>query len=727
MRFCNFLSLLWAAALTCAGQLVAAEVCVDPDRMLVGNMYAPFCRTVGPDVSEWDADVAKMVRLGYTCLHGFCEWSRIERREGEYDFSQTDRLLEVCARRGMKAILNVATCNGYGYHTPAWLENRYSERGLVDFDGGCTVNGQTHLLPCLDDPEYARLAKRYLAALARHYAGDGRVAGWVLWGEPAVAKDGKPICYCPHTVREFRKWLARRYGEIARLNAAWGTDGPVDFAAFDEVRPPRGAVARNGGYASWSDWREFMNAHFADVIAEADAIMKRNGSTQPTIVEMFCTLGGTGMCNDIWKLSSSCDIVGASLFCRPGGPIACSLVSANSVAAKFGKSVFVVEECGGHRGYFYDRWAPTAEEIRSEAVQAAGMGVKGLMYWCWRPRLSDFEGGTYGMCRSDGKPLPRAIAGGETAAALAALGRRLTDAQWKPQAAVFHLGRIHFADADATRGEVNRSEEGAIRSLLDLHVTPTLVDGEMLVKGLPKDLRVLLLPFSYVMSDAETEALARFVREGGTAVADINLAFKRPDGSCYRNLPGGCLREVFGFEKEDLVRLDDASLLPKDNRYGMKVGDFEDIFTASTASVLERHGERPIRTVNRYGKGRAYAFSNTLFEAYRRDWGNVNTRKVLRDILDEAGVKPFLALPELDALNAIPVYTSRLVRPDGTKVLTFTNPGWKAHDVRAVVPDAVGVAKMYGPNVDVKSVRVDGACDVRFRLAPWQSLMLETK
>ena len=718
---------LLLAVMASVGSPASAEIRVDADRMLVGNMYAPFCRTVGPDASEWDADITKMVRLGYTCLHGFCEWSRIERREGEYDFSETDRLLEICACRGVRAILNVATCNAVGYHTPAWLENRYSGRGLVDFDGGCTVNGQMHMLPCLDDPEYARLAKRYLTALARHYAGDRRVAGWVLWGEPAVAKDGKPICYCPHTVAAFRQWLAGRYGEIAKLNAAWGTDGPVDFASFDEVRPPRGAVARNGGYASWSDWREFMNVHFADVIGEADALMKRNGATQPTIVEMFCTLGGTGMCNDIWKLSSSCDIVGASLFCRPGGPIACSLVSANSVAAKLGKSVFVVEECGGHRGYFYDRWVPTEEEIRSEAVQAAGMGVKGLMYWCWRPRLSDFEGGTYGMCRSDGKPLPRAIAGGETAAALAALGRRLTDAQWTPQVGVFHLSRIHFADADATRGEVNRSEEGAIRSLLDLHVTPTLIDGEMLVKGLPENLRVLFLPFSYVMSDAETDALARFVREGGTVVADINLAFKRPDGSCFRNLPGGCLREVFGFEKDDLMRLDDASLLPHDNRYGMKVGDFEDVFEVTTASVLERHDARPLRTVNRYGKGRAYAFACTLFESYRRDWGNVRTREVLRGILAEAGVRPFLSLPELDAQNAIPVFTSRLVRPDGAKVLTFTNPGWKATDVHATVPEIKDVVKMYGPDLAVKSTAAEGGCDIRFSLKPWQSVMLEAK
>ena len=699
---------------------------IDPDRVLVGNMYAPFCRTLGPDEAEWEADIKRMSELGFTCLHGFCEWSRIERTEGVFDFGPTDRLVELCARHGIRAILNVATQNAVGYHTPPWLERRYAGKGVVDADGNGSANGRTHLLPCLDDPEYARYAKRYLTALAKHYAGDARVAGWVLWGEPSLYNNnGKPICYCEHTLAIFRSWLERRYGDIARLNAAWGTDGPVDFGSFAEVRAPRGAIARDGGYAAWSDWREFMNAHFAEIIAEADAIMKANGSTQPTIDEMYGQLGGCGACNDIWKLGASCDIVGASLFCRPGYPIAYSLVTVNSVAAKLGKSVFVVEECGGPRGYSYDLWTPTPEEIRSEAVQALGMGARGLMYWCWRPRFTDFEAGTYGMCRADGKPLPRARAGGETGARLTALGNRLADAEWRAEVGVLHLSRAYFADIDRTKEQVLGGECGAIRALLDLHVTPVLVDAEMLRRGLPRNLKALVLPFSYVMDPEETAAVAGFVRAGGTVLADGNLAFKRSDGTAYRNLPGGGLVEVFGFEKEDIIRLDDESLLPKDNVYGLRCGDFEDVFTPTTARVVERHGDNPIRVVNGFGKGRAHAFGIPLFGAYVRMNGSVRVRGILREILAAAGVRPFVSLPEIDAVDAVGVIAHQLTRPDGARILTFVNPAWKPAKVRAVVPSAKSAEGLVGPEIASRAAG-DGV-EIVMDLAPWQSSMVEVK
>ena len=122
--------LLALAAMSTPGR----DVRVAGDRVVVGNMYAPFCRTEGPDVSEWPADIAKMKELGYTCLHGFCEWSRIEKAKGVYDFSQIDLLLDLCAKNGILAILNVATQNTVGFHMPAWMENEYTGRGSVDID-----------------------------------------------------------------------------------------------------------------------------------------------------------------------------------------------------------------------------------------------------------------------------------------------------------------------------------------------------------------------------------------------------------------------------------------------------------------------------------------------------------------------------------------------------------------------------------------------------------------
>ena len=701
----------------------ASGVRVVDDKVVVGSMFAPFCRTEAADSSEWPADLAKMRELGYECLHGFCEWSRIEKEKDVYDFSETDRLVELCASNGLHAILNVATQNTVGYHMPAWMENEYKGRGFVDSDGFAIPFKSIHNVPCLDDPWYRDRAERYLKALAAHYSGDRRVAGWVVWGEPVLSSPhGLPICFCEHTLARFRSWLRERYGEIGRLNVAWGTEGPVDFVDFESVRPPRGALGHLGGYAAWSDWGNFMSGNFARNIKWADSLLKQGGATQPTIVEMFCRLSPGGVVNDVWTLGRSADIVGASCFIRPGVRLEVSMTVAASVAAREGKTFFVVEQTGGSRGYSYDRATPGIVEMLSEAVQCAGLGAKGVMYWCWRPRLTDFEAGNFGLCRADGKPLPRAVAGGRLAAEVAALGRRLADAERRPQVAILHSGAV-FSDTDNVAQQIRDAETGAVRLFLDAYVTPQVVTADMVRDGLDPSLRALVLPFSYALDAGTCAGIRRFVERGGCVVADHNLAFKQTDGRAWRLLPGGGLDKVFGFEKEESQYLEHESHLPRDNAYGIPLSTFLDIVTPTTAEVVERDGERALVLHNRFGKGDAYAFAFSAFPAYARAEGNAALRRRVMKMLEPCGVKPYVQVGKSDDEACPAIRVAELVRGDGSKVLTFTNPGWAENRVEAMVPGASSVSAFLCGDV---AVETSGAT-ASFTLMPWQSVMLEAR
>lgn len=718
-------------AMAAAGLLLAGvsgawadDLRVAADRVVVGNMYAPFCRTDGPDVSEWPADIAKMRELGYTCLHGFCEWSRIEKAKGVYDFSQIDLLLDLCETNGILAILNVATQNTVGYHMPAWMENEYAGRGCVDVNGDGVDMKSIHNIPCLDDPWYWKLAEKFLRALAERYSGDRRVAGWVVWGEPMLSGGrGKPICFCEHTLKRFRAWVEKKYGTIDRLNMAWSTEGPVDFAGFDSVRPPRGAFGHRGGYAAWSDWAHFMASNFARHIKNADSILKNGGAVQPTIVETFTFPTGGGLVNDVWALGRSADIVGSSCFLRPGLDVELSLTVAASVAAREGKSFFVVEQTGGSRAYTYPHPTPCVDEVVSEAIQAAGMGARGVMYWCWRPRFTDFEAGTYGMCRADGKPLPRAIAAGRNAADIAALGKRLADAVRRPQVAVLH-SNVAFTDTDGVSKHVLDGEIGALRVLLDAHVTPQIVSADMIRDGLSPELRALVLPFAYTLDKATCDGIRRFVANGGIVIADHNLAFKQSDGRAWRMLPGGGLDEVFGFEKDEDQHLEHECLLPKSNPYGIAVNDFLSILTPTTAEVLERDSGRPLILRNRFGRGEAYGFAFSAFAGYAHNGGNAPLRRFVTRALASCGVKPFVSIKGEDDAQCPRVRVAELVRRrDGSKILTFTNPGWEARHVEIAVPEASAVAPFLCGGTDVETA----GATAKFSLRPWQSIMLEAK
>ena len=202
------------------------EMRVSQSELLMGAMYAPFCRTLYADPSEWDGDLKRMAEMGFNCIHGFTEWWRIEKEDGRFDFSETDALADCCQRHGIRLILNVATQNGVGFYMPRWMQRKYTGRGMVDCDGNSSAVPGEYVTACMDDPWYQYYAQRYLRAVATHYAGDSRVAGWVIWGEPSLtSRSGKPICYCEHTVARFRQYLRRKYGTIQRLNQSWGKEG----------------------------------------------------------------------------------------------------------------------------------------------------------------------------------------------------------------------------------------------------------------------------------------------------------------------------------------------------------------------------------------------------------------------------------------------------------------------------------------------------------------------
>ena len=728
----NTRTLTLAMALAAGLSATAAETRIAPDRCLVGTMYAPYAHTLYQGRDEWPADLKRIKEMGFECVHGFAEWSQIEKTRGVYDFSELDRLVELCDQNGLLCLVNVASWATVSVALPAWAEKEYRGRGLVNSeDDGIRVR-TLHSDPCMDDPWYRDLAERYLVALAEHYRGDRRIAGWIIWGEPMLeGANGKPVCFCEHTLRAYRAWLKARYGTVAALNAAWSTERRVDYGSFDEVRPAVGAIGGKGGYVPWSDWCRFMPEHFAGHIQWADRIMKAHGATQPSINEMFCYPSGGEVPHDVWALGKSADIVGLSCYLHPGIDVEVAQTIAESVAAKEGKSTFVVEQRGGSSGYLMDHTSPDVNQMLSEVTQAFGLGSRGLMYWTWRPRLSDYGGSTLGLCRPDGSPLPRAFAAGDQAKEMTALGRRLSDARRRPEIAVFHATGARFASAENCAGFIRESEIGALRLCFDLHVTPQVVTDEMVAEGLPKHLKVLLMPFAYALDEATCAGIRRFVEAGGCVVADVNFAAKRTNGHLWRVCPGGGLDAVFGYVRDEFQYLDEPSQLPADNRYAVPFEQIVDLVTPTTAEKLYVDRGRPLILRNRFRKGSAYFLAYQAFAQYNREWGNVPFRELVRGALGELGVKPFALLPGRDDKPWPDVCVAELVRDDGSKILTFTNAGYvrgrklrTVKKVEAVVPGAKAIRKFHGPGVD--DVKAAGE-RVTFTLQPWQSVMIEAE
>lgn len=646
------------------------------DKFMTGAMYAPFCRTKHAPMEEWDNDMKNMAELGYTCLHGFAEWHDIEYEKGRFDFSKIDHFVNCAVKNGLVPIINVATQNSVGYYSPRWLmeELRGISEGFVDSRGQSLFQGE-YVIPCLDDPIYQAYARRYLAEVAKHFAGDERIGAYVLWGEPNLhspCQHDAVICYCTHTKAKFRRWLRERYRTIDRLNELWGTEGSADYVDFEQVNPPTGYSRQLGGFQSWEDWREFMEVNQAGHIREADRIFKENGATQPTITEMLSWIGDS---IDSWKLAEGTDIIGISLFNRPSKRSMLHLTVSASLANAMNKSMFVIEAGGGSVKYMESPYTPSAEELKTTLLMRAGFGVKGLMYWCWRPRLSDTEGNDFGMCKPNGKPLKRTCEVGKLAARMLDLSSVYHNAKRKSEVAVFMSQQItHLMAGDKMTDRYQNSMIGANQLLTDLHINSDFICEKEILKGSLRKYKVLILPCSYIISEACAGMIAEFVKEGGHVIADFILAEKHPGGLCYTELPGAGLKEVFGVDREDVLYMEHPAQV-RENTFGITTGRFVEELQLEGAVSME--GEYmsgyPLMTENQYGKGRAVYIATQYFYGYCLE-PMCGIRQRIGEVLAAAGVLPYAAFADEDLLESPRLATSALYDESGClKVITVSN------------------------------------------------------
>jgi len=699
------------------------------EKFLCGAMYAPFCRTKHAPMSEWQQDMDKMAELGFTCLHGFAEWHDIEYEKSVFDFSKIDHFVECAKKAGLTAIINIATQNSVGFYSPRWLmEELRNSEGFVDSLGRKAYHSE-YVVPCLDDPHYKMYSDRYLSEIAKHFAGDDRVKGFVIWGEPTLSSPfaGETICYCKHTLTKFRTHLENKYKKIEKLNELWGSEGCAEYSSFSDVYPPTGYSRQRGGYASWDDFCEFMEQNLANHIINANKIFKENGATQPTVTEMLPGIANSVASN---KLAKTSDIVGISLFGKPTRKTALYMSKSASLAKMEGKTSFVIEAGGGSikfdnpAEYASQAFTPSTEELKTTVLMRAGFGTRGVMFWCWRPRLSDMEGNDFGMCRPDGKPLKRSIELGKLSKRMYELSDVYNSVERKSEVAIFTSQKInHIAKADRMDGCYINALSGASAMLTDLHINSDFVSDEDVVNGVLANYKVLLLPSTYVISEKCAERIEEFVRLGGRVIADYILAEKKPGGFCYTSLPGAGLDKVFGIEREDVLFIAHKNL-ERQNSFGIGTGNFvEEVILVSANSIDEEYGENyPLLTENKYFEGYANYIATQYFGNYEK-----RPQKALRDriakLLSESGVYPYASLDCEDTKEPTALITSALMKKDGTLgVFTASNITYDLIRDKAHLPK--GQYCSVEENANFKLYETETETVVDFELSALESLAL---
>jgi beta-galactosidase len=588
--------------------------------LLFGGDYNP--EQWSEDV--WEQDLVLMARAGVTFVTvGVFSWARLEPAEGEYDLAWLDRVLDGLHGAGIGVDLATPSAG-----PPPWLNHTYPET-LPMTAGGVRLGYGARESFCPSSPDYRRAAVRMADVLGARYSSHPAVLMWHV-GNEFGAHVG--ACHCPTSARAFRRWLAERYGDIEKLNDVWGTAfWSQHYRDFDEITTPvRAPMPVNP--AQQLDFARFTSDEYRTCY-ELERDVLRSHDTVRSITTNLMLSNCKNL--DYWSWADSVDFVANDHYLVAESPdrhIDLALAADLSRSLHAGRPWLLMEHSTSAVNWQPRNVAKLPGEMRRNALAHIARGSEGALFFQWRASRRGAEqfhsamlphGGT-------GTRVWREVC--ELGADLALLGpvrgSRVTaevavwwdwqswwatELEFRPAQDLNYLERVH----------------STYRALWEQGHTVDIVGPGSDLSGY----RALLVPSAFLLSEASSEVLGAWVRDGGhllveffSAVVDESEAV-HPEGFLgpLRELLGAWVEEYHPLSRGQSVHLDDGS----------SADLWSESVIPTTARVLARFADGPDRggaavTCNDAGRGRAWYLATQIDRAARS--------RLVRTFLDKAGI-----------------------------------------------------------------------------------------
>ncbi len=583
--------------------------------------------------SLWEEDCARMKELG-THVVRIAEfaWSRMEPKEGQYDFAWLDKAIDTIAAHDMQVILGTPTnC------APLWLYTNYPETVQEEGTLGLKRSGiRGHR--CYNSPVFRKYAEGVIRQMASRYAGRKEIFAWQLDNELDNSH-----CTCPVCREKFRSFLKEKYGTLEALNAAYGNVvWSNEYSDWNQVQPPLfdGLPTDYYNTSLVLDFERFGASVTTDyvkfqvnLIREYDpkAVITTNAcfpQHMPNFHEEFQEL----------DVASYDNYPPVSL---PKDPE--SLYS-NAFALDFirgfkQKNMWIMEEQAAQMGC----WAPmsriqTPGQLAGYGLQAVSHGADLLCFFRWRTATTGAEMFCHGLLDHNNKENRRyrevkALA--EQLAKMPGLG------ETTPQSKVAIL---YGADQEFALKNQWQSQGYAYWTQMKLfhHACMSLgvnVDVIEETSSLGK-YSVVIVPSHFVINPPVVAALEEFAAAGGTVLLTNRSGVKGQDGNCIMGqyLPT-VFRRLAGCYVEEYDPIGEAKQNLQMGEKEYTITGWCDLLVLEEAEAVATYGDHyyknwPAITRNAFGKGKAYYL------------GTIGEKQLYRDLLTKIFAEADIATVE---------------------------------------------------------------------------------
>lgn len=624
------------------------------------------------DKSLWQEDADRMQKTGVKVVRmAEFAWSRLEPREGIYEFEWLDEVIGLFAERQIQVFLCTPTCT-----PPLWLFEKYPEVIQVGKD--------EHTIPigirghrCLNNPVYRQKCKEIITKMVTRYVKNEWVIGYQIDNELEANH-----CCCPVCEDKFRSFVQKKYGTIEDVNKAYGNNvWSGEYSSFSQIRPPFGEHPTWLNPSYMLDFNRYASQSTVEYVEfQRELIHSLDKRALITTNNWLCE-----NMPDFYQMFKHLDFVSYDNY--PTTVIPSDQEELYSHAFHLDlmrgikqKNFWIMEQLSGNLG----SWMPMTSTLqpgmlKGYALQAIAHGADTVLHFRWRTAVSGAEMFWHGILDHSNVP-----------------GRRYeefcdlcqTVNNWKEiEGSVIKNKVAILYSSDQEYGfKIQPQVEGMhyFTQLKAYHDAFTCLGvGVDIIDWLSdlSDYDVVVAPTLYVTNSLIEKNLKEFVQRGGHFVLTNRSGVKDSENKCimsplpaiFSEMMGVTVREYdpIGLKKQkieivdELWKQDICDTCTKNGTDVMETSEaitcslWCDILDSQKAEVLANYDENFYQgnaaiTQNEYGKGIAYYAGTVL-----------NRRGMIafaRLIARNAGI---------EYVNGLPIGVERTVREKNNEKWTF--------------------------------------------------------
>ncbi|BDA77094.1 beta-galactosidase [Leptospira kobayashii] len=577
---------------------------------------------------DWDEDLSIMKNMGLTSVRlAEFAWALMEPREGKFDFSLFDEVLEKIHKAGMTAILGTPTAS-----FPPWLYKKYPEIVQISKEGIVRTIG-TRRQACFSSPAYRKATEKIVTAMAKHFGNHPAVTGWQIDNEPG--HEGSDLDYSHLALAGFRKWLKAKYKTIANCNKSWGSVfWGMMYNDWDEIPVPASHVASNFNPSMIQDYYRFQSDELISYLTLQANIIRKYSKGRPLTVNLYPSpfLPIT----DMHKLFGELDYVSWDNYPVWGNqkdPFPHPLVSATQQYCRGlkNKAFTVMEQISGVQGHDTLGYLPPPGQIGLWLTQAITNGANQIYFFRYRTARFGQEQLCYGILDHGKKLTHKYFELQKKIREIKDYAEDIADVPYPAEVAVLHdienarsykhqplsdglkFSPVSFAQVGYDI-EIATWFAGTNVLNANTHSLPAKTDIDF------KNYKVITLPLYTMFEDAVIQKLENYVKEGGTLVLGYRAGIKDQNHWMVEEPVPGRFREMAGVETYQFEAMGEGEKVSiRMGLFPLRGTKFCELLEPTTAKPIAYYSDsrkfykgKPAITLNQYGKGKVYYVGTSL-------------------------------------------------------------------------------------------------------------------